>query len=384
MAQSVTATDSVADLAIRVPESVHVIPGEMTIYTLTVRNDGPDLATSVVLTDVLPNGVIPAWVQSAQPVCTRQERSVGCDVGDLGQGSVVTVTLDLAAGGTVTLITGTRLAGVTPDLSAPTCAIEQGSAQPRVTCHLAHLQPGADAQMRIGVDVDAGTMPLHLPSLVHTATVTANEADADHANNRAAFTMTVAPSTVTAVLPTTDLVLEADGPSTVMAGQPFTYTYTITNRGALDATGVWFEDVVPSDLNLVAYAPGLPLCEQQGDAFTCHLRDLDSGESVTFTLVITGYGEQPMVMSLDPLIPGWPICSMIKERTWLHIVQCELGVLEPGQATHVQLVFVAIGVRERTTVNTASLCAGEADPNSVDNTSTTTITVQVGAEPSRP
>ncbi|MFN2226574.1 MAG: hypothetical protein ACK2UY_09710, partial [Anaerolineae bacterium] len=86
-------------------------------------------------------------------------------------------------------------------------------------------------------------------------------------------------------------------------------------------------------------------------------------------------------MSLDPLLPGWPICTVIKERTWLHIVQCELGTLAPGQATRVQLVLEAIGVVERTSANTATVLASEEDLNPIDNTITTTISIQVDDEP---
>ncbi len=386
---------SAADLAIQVSGPVQVVPGETTIYTLTIRNRGPAPATGIVLTDVLPKGVIPVWTQSAQPLCGRQERNVSCDVGDLRESDAVTVTLDLSVGGTETLITDTQLAGVTLDLSTPTCAIDQDSTPPHVTCRLTNLQPGADAQMRIGVGVDARITG----SLVHTATVAANEADANRSNNRATFIMTVGaagpalsvpsaaegskvegPVTVTAIPTTTDLVVQADGPSSVIAGQPFTYTLAITNRGALDATGVSFENVVPLATDLDGYAPGLPLCEQRDETLTCYLRDPGSGETVTFTLVITGYAGQPMIIEPDALMPGWPLCTVLKERTYLHIVQCELGILKPGQATHVQLTLVARGVQERAIVNTASASANEAELNPLDNTNTTTITVQVRAD----
>jgi len=384
-----------ADLAIQIPGPVQVVPGETTIYTLTIRNRGPAPATSILLTDVLPQGVIPVWTQSAQPLCGRQERYVSCDVGNLRSSDAVTITLDLSVGGTETLITGTQLAGVTLDLSVPTCAIDQDSTPPHVTCRLANLQAGADAQMHIGVSVDAWITG----TLVHTATVVANEADANRSNNRATFTMTVGPSTeftvsevellrtgaagpvtVTAIPTTTDLVVQADGPSSVIAGQPFTYTFTITNRGALDATGVSFEDVLPLATTLDAYAPGLPLCEQRDETLTCYLRDLDSGKTITFTLLITGHAGQPMKMEPDALMPGWPICSVLHERTWLHIVNCELGVLKPGQAAHVQLDLTARGVQERMMVNTASVSANEAELNPLDNTNTTTITVQTRAD----
>jgi len=77
---------------------------------------------------------------------------------------------------------------------------------------------------------------------------------------------------------------------------------------------------------------------------------------------------------------------VIKERTWLHLLQCELGKLGPGQAVRVQLALVAIGVTERTIVNTASVRANQAEQHPVPMgiTSTVTITVQVEAEPDRP
>jgi hypothetical protein len=70
------------------------------------------------------------------------------------------------------------------------------------------------------------------------------------------------------------------------------------------------------------------------------------------------------------------MCFVVKERTWQHVVHCELGALKPGQATRVQLVLVAIGVQGRMTANTASVSANEADLNPLDNTHTATITVQ--------
>jgi uncharacterized repeat protein (TIGR01451 family) len=87
-----------------------------------------------------------------------------------------------------------------------------------------------------------------------------------------------------------------------------------------------------------------------------------------------------MVMEPDPLMPGWPICTVLKERTYLHIVACELGVLRPDQSTRVQVVLTADGVRERSIVNSASVSANEADLSPMDNTDVMTIPVQVRAD----
>ncbi len=370
---------SAADLAIQVPGPVQIIPGETAAYTLTVRNHGPGPATGIVLTDVLPQGVTPIWTRPAHPWCERQGREVSCDAGDLQGGDAITVTLDLSTASGTSPMTGTQTPGVTLDLAASTCTIDRDSVPSRVTCHLSDLPPGAEAQVRIGVEVDVSIVG----SPVHTATVAANEADPDRANNRAAGTMTAGtagPVAAGEATPTVDLVVRAEGPESVFAGRPFTYTFTVINQGTLAASGVHLEDVLPPDLDLVAYAPGLPLCEQGEDRLTCFLGDPDSGETITFTLVITGHAGQPMHMAPDPVRPGWPMCSVLKERTWLHIVNCELGVLQPGQAIRVQLTLVAIGVLPRTTANTVSVSAREAERDLLDNTATATITVNVKAD----
>jgi uncharacterized repeat protein (TIGR01451 family) len=276
--------------------AIPAAPGETGTYSVTIHRPRRDLSTGIVSTGVVSEGVAPLLAERSRPVCGRIGRDVGCDLGDVRAGDVVTVSLDLGAPMADTLITGT-----------------------------------------------------------------------------------VAPPEATSALTATDLVVQATGPSTVVAGQPVTYTYTISNRGESEATDVQFDDVIPSDMDLVAYAPGLPDCDQVGDAFTCTLRDPGGGEAVTFTLIITGYGDQPRIVSLDPLLPGWPICTVLKERTWLHVVQCELGDMKPGQATRVELVLTAVGVVERTTANAAFVGANEVDLNPVDNTITTTITVQTGA-----
>jgi len=216
--------------------------------------------------------------------------------------------------------------------------------------------------------------------------VTANAIDPDPSNNQAAipFNAGAAGAIEATAGFTPNLVIQAAGPETVFLGQPFTYTYVVSNPGPAVATSVWFQDVVPSDLDLVAYAPGPPSCEQQGDALICALGDPDGGGTVTFTLVITGHGGQPMQLGLDPLLPGWPICWVIKEQTWLHVVQCQLGELGPGQVTHIQLAFAAIGVVERTTANTATVYANALAPSPVVSTSTVTITIQAGTEPDQP
>jgi uncharacterized repeat protein (TIGR01451 family) len=300
-------------------------------------------------------------------------------MGEFQANDSATVTLDISINGTDTPITSTHLAGLTLDTSAPTCTIDQGENGSNVACNVSTLDRGADVQLRVGVNVASWIRE----PIFHTATVSANEYDADRTNNRAAFTMTVGAPTALAVTtaPTsTDLFLRVEGPLTVIAGQPFTYTFTVTNRGALEATHVTFLDTLPPATDIIAYKPDAPPCEQVDDTLTCQLNSLESGDPVTFTLVITGNAEQPMSLGLDPLLPGWPICAVIRERSYLDLLNCSLGALKQGEAAQVELVLVARGIRQREMMNTASVNADEPELNALDNTLPVTITVGLEAD----
>jgi uncharacterized repeat protein (TIGR01451 family) len=336
---------------------------------LTIRNDGPGLATDIVLTDVLPGGVTVRWAEPAQPACERQGSDVGCELGDLQGGDAVTLTLDLAAGESET--------GVRVDTSAPSCLIGSTAGQPQVICRLSRLPAGSEAQARVGLGTDVEITR----TIAHTAAVTANETDPERTNNRVTVATTLGPGPEQGERHTRpDLALRAAGPSLVTAGRPFTRTFTLTNLGSQDATGVRFESVVPPGTALNAYAPGLPACKGRDAGFTCTLRDPGNDKSISFTLLITGRDEGPVVVEPDPLLPGWPGCYMIKERQYLHILICELGTLRPGETARLQMNLTAEGVQERALAHTASAAARETDPAPLDNSDTTTMTVQVRSD----
>jgi uncharacterized repeat protein (TIGR01451 family) len=66
--------------------------GEAITYTVVVTNGGPDDATGVQLTDVLPESVT---FGSAMPqnVCTEENNTITCDLGHLPNGDSATVTI---------------------------------------------------------------------------------------------------------------------------------------------------------------------------------------------------------------------------------------------------------------------------------------------------
>jgi len=348
-----------------------------------VSNPGSTAATGVLLTDVLPLGLLPVWVHPAHPVCERQGTRLQCNAGGFKDGDAITVTVDLSVSPSDSPLTATHLTGVSWRLPHPTCVVDSGEITSQVECDLVSLPPAAEVHVRVGVTADAGSQGV----LLHTASVTAREADLDPADNSLVVTATVLAQPPAAIesragadAAGADLVIDARGPDTVVAGQPFTYTYTITNRGTSAADEVHFEDPLPPATTLRGYAPAQPRCVQRDGRLTCHLREPESGEWVTITLAVSGYGGRPVKLDLDPLMPGWPMCTVLKEREHLHVLTCELGKLAPGEAAHVQLGLIARGVQERLTTNTVSVRFGEADRSFEHIAHTATLAVKTSAD----
>lgn len=64
-------------------------------YTIVVTNNGPNLATGVVLTDTLPEDVEFTSVTTSQGSCAEEDEDVSCDLGDLANGVAATVTIQV-------------------------------------------------------------------------------------------------------------------------------------------------------------------------------------------------------------------------------------------------------------------------------------------------
>ncbi len=369
--------EAAVDLSVQITGTNALRTGESMVFTVTVWNNGPGAATGIVLTDTLAKGLVPLWVEPAHPACGRQGRSVDCGLGRFLGGDAVTVTLDLSEGAGKPIIISPWRASSIEDQGLPECTLPRRPNQ--VVCGLDRLSAGEAVQLRLGARFDYWEPDKPL----HNVVVMASEMDDGPADNRIEYgldqtTVNNLEGTQDASgPPSPDLNILTDGPDQVIAGRPFTTTFTVSNVGAQEATGIYFESALPPATTLVAYAPDLPDCERRSDALVCELREPDSGGSITFTLAITGHAGQPMIIEPDPLMPGWPICIVIEERSYLQIVNCELGTLAPGHETPVQLTLIAEGVQERDLSSTALVWADEPDLSPADNVITTTAAVSV-------
>ncbi|MGQ0595177.1 MAG: hypothetical protein ACT4QB_21825 [Gammaproteobacteria bacterium] len=86
-----------ADLSIDVLDFPDPVPqGHALTYLITIRNDGPEVATNVTLTDTLPDGVTFLSAAPSQGACLGMETATTtCTLGTLAGGAVATVSIQV-------------------------------------------------------------------------------------------------------------------------------------------------------------------------------------------------------------------------------------------------------------------------------------------------
>ncbi len=188
--------------------------GENVVFTITASNDGPDQATGLNVTDILPNGY--QLVNALPSVGTYTNTSGIWAIGTLDDGAQATLTVT---------------------------ATVQG-------------------------DGEYNNM----------ATVTTlDQFDPDEANNQS--DANVAP-------PQVDLeVMASVDESNPNAGDQVTFTFTVQNNGPDDGTGISLESLLPSGFTFVSADPSVGTYDQNTGEWT--VGDLGSGSLEVITIVAT-------------------------------------------------------------------------------------------------
>ena len=214
-----------ADLSITKVIDGAPVPGRRVSWTLSITNDGPSVATDLVVGDVLD--VALSDIQVDAP-----------DVAD--------------------------------------CTITDA---PSVTCAVARLAPGDDP---VVITISALLAPDFRGDLTNTATVTSSATEVDDSDNSATVSTPVEPVADLSITKTVE-------PRRPIAGETVTYTLTVTNDGPSTATGVTVTDPVDTRLrDVTATAPGADTCEVGSDnVVTCAIAEIPSGGSVAILVTAT-------------------------------------------------------------------------------------------------
>jgi uncharacterized repeat protein (TIGR01451 family) len=317
--------------------------GANVTYTVTVRNNGPSPATSVVVNDTLPAGLT---FVSAVPSQGSYDSGTGVwTVGTLGGTQTATLSLTATVDGPVpaTLTNTATGSGAEPDPfpgnNTGTSTITSQIIADLVitkTDGLTTVVPGQPVTYTIVVTnrgpspvTDApvsDTFPAALTGVTWTCAATApSNCDTPSgagplnatvdlpAGGSATFTATgilaattpagtlsntatvAAPAGATdsdpsnnsatetsTIVPTADVAITKSGPANAVAGTNVTYSLTVTNNGPSTATAVSVNDPAPSGLTFVsATAP----CAS--GVTPCGLGDLAPGASVSFDVTFS-------------------------------------------------------------------------------------------------
>ncbi len=216
------------ELAIeKTPDGTAVDAGEDTSYTVKVSNEGDVPAREVVVVDVLGAGqAYAAGEAKATPATGFSEASVDVDAGT-GKTTIEWHLAEVPANASVTI---TLPVATDPDLADGTTLLNDASVSSREI-----PDPETDGgSHEAKVDSDVGIV---------------KQAQADP----------------------------------VDAGEEMDFTFTVTNHGPSDATGVTVEDVLPANLEFVsAESP----CAHVTGTVTCAIGDLAVGQSVELTLTV--------------------------------------------------------------------------------------------------
>ncbi len=314
-----------ADLVISKLGSSQAVAGQPTVFTVTVRNDGPSYARDVTISDPTPAGLTFA---SASGACA----AFPCSLGTLAPGQVMTIasTYDVPASyltpdpiantATVTSTTAdptgpNRAVAAVPltttadlvinKLASPSALAGQstaftitvrndGPSDARGVTISDPLPSGLIWQSNTGscgtaYPCSVGTLAIgQAITIVSTYAVPASYTAPDPIANSATVTSTTidptGPNSITATVPlitAADLVIDKLGSTQLVAGQPTLFTITVRNDGPSVARDVTISDPTPADL---IFASNSGDC---ATAYPCVLGDLAVGQAITITSLYT-------------------------------------------------------------------------------------------------
>ena len=332
-----TNINKAADLRIIKSQSTPgpINPGSNLTYTLSIDNLGPDDATGVTVSDLLPPG---ATFVSADPGCSESAGTVTCAIGALTNGTSlnrsIVVTLPLAlANSTATnnsSITGAEFdpnltnnqssvqIAVVPAADLAIVKTQTGAASMNpegnitytltvsnngpnnatgvivsdtlpsgtiyvsspgcsessgtVTCLAGNMANGSDRVFTVTI-----TVPLGLSDslITNNAAVVADQFDPSPANNEDSINKTINPAADLAIIKTGPL--QIDPPGNIV------YNLQVTNNGPDTASGVVLGDNLPAGVAFVSASPG---CSEAALVVSCNIGALASGATVNRQVTI--------------------------------------------------------------------------------------------------
>ncbi len=351
VAPAVIPVAAVADLALTKTMSPDPgVAGGQVVSTLSVRNDGPNAAREVVITDQLPAGVTLASATVPGGACTTAGAVVTCTVPSIANGASVDATIVIDVPSSSTALTVVNVASVSAASSDPDASDNAAGASVALTrqadlrvskaAGAASIAPGASTTYTVTVTNDGPsdavnvtatdavgdpalvltrasapgaacavsaetarcTIPRLAPGATMSMTVTARVLPDTPAGVALVNTATVssnapdadasdntATATITTAAPLADITTTKSS-SDARAGGQVVYTIVVTNEGPSTARGVSLADALPAGLTATSVVSSRGTCTTAA-AITCDLGDVPgpdaAGVASSATITVT-------------------------------------------------------------------------------------------------
>jgi uncharacterized repeat protein (TIGR01451 family) len=371
------------------PEEVCV--GQMLIYTITAKNEGPANAPNIVLKDVLPPNVD---FVSASDNCSKAGNEVTCNLGNFPSGReekvTITVRPTVAAGGTA-LTNKAVISSSSPldhdpsnnEAEALTRVKEQADLTVTKSSSKPEVCPDDPLTYTIGITnngpnkapgvVLTDTLPANViidplpPGCVHSGNTVTCDIGALEVKATATLKLTVRPTAEAAGVPITNcasvrgdvcgddpgnnqacvstpvrrkadlmVALSASAPE-VCVNDPITYTAGVTNKGPNTASDVALRVTLPANVSIDAPLP--TGCVDSGNLITCNIGEMNANAPrATFDFKVKplpGAGREIRVGAkvtgniCDPAMDNNETEVVTKVRPLVDLVVTKTGPIDP-------------------------------------------------------
>ena len=334
-----TAIVTSADIAVSQTTSGPAAQGQNVVFTVTVSNNGGSPASSVTLNDTFSNA---AFVSVTTTVGSCSGTGpVNCTFGNLAPAATAVVTLTLNANTVGTITNNASAATTTFDANTAnnnsSASITVGAAadlalgitdapdpvnvgaNTTYNVTLTNNGPGAASGTTVNLTLAGGTIVSATSSLGCTTTATTVSCSSVAAFGPGTATITVtaqagsgtsmtlsgsassgtpdlvpannSASQTTTISPVADLAITKTGGAAARPNTSVVYTITITNSGPSDATNVVVSDPTPARMQWVSNSGNCTT------AFPCNLGTIPTGQSRTIMarFEVTSGGQTPIV-----------------------------------------------------------------------------------------